>query len=73
MKHFKRITVQSFFPEEMKQLQDFSYNLWWSWRPKAQKLFHELDQKLWYEVEHNPLKMFKYISQAQLNEKNNDT
>ena len=72
MKHFKRITVQSFFPEEMKQLQDFSYNLWWSWRPKAQKLFHELDQKLWYEVEHNPLKMFKYISQAQLNEKNND-
>ncbi len=72
MKHFKRITVQSFFPEELKQLQDFSYNLWWSWRPRAHKLFQELDEELWYEVEHNPLKMFKYISQSQLNDKNND-
>jgi len=72
MKHFKRITVQSTFPEELKQLQDFSYNLWWSWKPKAQRLFRNLDESLWYDVEHNPLKMFKYISQAQLNEKNMD-
>ncbi|HDR05360.1 MAG TPA: alpha-glucan family phosphorylase [Candidatus Marinimicrobia bacterium] len=72
MKKFRRITVQSFFPEELKQLQDFSYNLWWSWKPKAQKLFKQLDEKLWYEVEHNPLKLFKHIGQDQLNKKNQD-
>lgn len=72
MKQFRRITVQSFFPEELNQLQDFSYNLWWSWRPKAQKLFKQLDENLWYEVEHNPLKLFKYIGQDQLNRKSSD-
>ncbi|MDD3807243.1 MAG: alpha-glucan family phosphorylase [Candidatus Marinimicrobia bacterium] len=72
MNNFRRIIVQSFVPEELQELKKFSYNLWWSWKPSAQKLFQTLGEDLWYEVEHNPLKLLKYLSQNQLNKKAND-
>jgi len=72
MKNFRRITVQSFVPEELQELKEFSYNLWWSWKPNAQKLFQTLGDELWYDVEHNPLKLLKYLSQNQFNTKAND-
>lgn len=72
MKNFRRITVQSFVPEELQELKKFSYNLWWSWKPNAQKLFRSLGDELWYDVEHNPLKLLKYLSQNQFNQKAGD-
>ncbi len=72
MGRFRRITVKSEVPEKLKKLEEFSYNLWWSWKPQAQKLFSHLDKELWYKVKHNPLRMLKEISQNKLNEKSND-
>ncbi|MEA1986201.1 MAG: alpha-glucan family phosphorylase [Candidatus Marinimicrobia bacterium] len=72
MYRFKKIVVKSVMPEKIKKLEEFSYNLWWSWKPKAQKLFSHLDKELWYEVKHNPLRLLKEISQRKLNEKSND-
>ncbi|MDZ7821339.1 MAG: alpha-glucan family phosphorylase [Candidatus Marinimicrobia bacterium] len=72
MSHFRKITVRNEVPEELKELKDFSYNLWWGWQPKALKLFRQLAVDLWHEVEHNPLKLLKQISQKELNEKSND-
>jgi len=72
MKNFRRITVQSFVPEELQELKKFSYNLWWSWKPNAQKVFRSLGDELWYDVEHNPLKLIKYLSQNQFNQKAGD-
>ncbi|MEA3499778.1 MAG: alpha-glucan family phosphorylase [Candidatus Marinimicrobia bacterium] len=73
MNRFRKIIVKSIVPEKLKKLEEFSYNLWWSWKPRAQKLFSDLDKDLWYEVKHNPLRMLKEISQNKLNEKSNDT
>ncbi|MFO7840892.1 MAG: alpha-glucan family phosphorylase [Fidelibacterota bacterium] len=72
MSHFRKITVRNEVPEELKELKDFSYNLWWGWQPNALKLFRQLAVDLWHEVEHNPLKLLKQISQSELNEKSND-
>ncbi|MDZ7795804.1 MAG: alpha-glucan family phosphorylase [Candidatus Marinimicrobia bacterium] len=72
MSHFRKITVRNEVPDELKELKDFSYNLWWGWQPNALKLFRQLATDLWHEVEHNPLKLLKQISQSELNEKSND-
>ncbi len=72
MSRFRNITVRNEVPEELKEFKDFSYNLWWSWQPKALQLFRQLAGDLWYEVDHNPLTLMKQISQADLNKKGND-
>jgi len=72
MSRFRNITVRNEVPEELKEFKDFSYNLWWSWQPKALQLFRQLAGELWYEVDHNPLNLLKQISQADLNAKGND-
>ena len=73
MNRFRKIIVKSVVPEKLKKLEEFSYNLWWSWKPKAQKLFSHLAKDLWREVKYNPLRLLKEISQNKLNEKSNDT
>ncbi|MDD3966109.1 MAG: alpha-glucan family phosphorylase [Candidatus Neomarinimicrobiota bacterium] len=72
MSRFRNITVRNEVPEELKELKDFSYNLWWGWQPKALELFRQLAVDLWHEVEHNPLKLLKQISQSELNAKSSD-
>jgi len=72
MTRFRNITVRNEVPEELKEFKDFSYNLWWSWQPKALQLFRQLAGDLWYEVDHNPLTLLKQISQKDLNAKGND-
>jgi starch phosphorylase len=72
MSRFRNITVQNEVPEELKEFKDFSYNLWWSWQPKALQLFRQLAGDLWKQVDHNPLTLLKQISQHELNAKSND-
>ncbi|MBW6458572.1 MAG: DUF3417 domain-containing protein, partial [FCB group bacterium] len=72
MSHFRSIMVRNEVPEELKELKAFSYNLWWGWQPKALRLFRDLAVDLWHDVEHNPLKLLKQISQDTLNKRSND-
>ncbi len=72
MTRFRNITVRNEVPEELKEFKEFSYNLWWSWQPKALQLFRQLSDDLWREVDHNPLTLLKQISQSNLNAKGND-
>ena len=72
MSRFRNITVRNEVPDELKEFKDFSYNLWWSWQPKALQLFRQLAGDLWHEVDHNPLTLMKQITQADLNAKGND-
>lgn len=72
MSRFRNITVQNEVPEELKEFKDFSYNLWWSWQPKALQLFRQLAGDLWKQIDHNPLTLLKQISQHELNAKSND-
>ncbi len=34
-------------PSEVSRLRDLAYNLWWSWTPRARRLFSSINAELW--------------------------
>jgi starch phosphorylase len=43
-------------PREVTALYDLAYNLWWSWSPRARRLFNTIDPAAWSEYR-NPVQM----------------
>jgi starch phosphorylase len=43
-------------PEEFSDLRSLAYNLWWSWSPAADRLFHRLDPDHW-RLYRNPIEL----------------
>ena len=50
----------------IRDLRDLAYNLWWSWNPDAQQIFHELSPFFWEHSNHNPVEVINWISGAEL-------
>lgn len=50
-----------FLPNRLERLDELSYNLWFSWRSEASRLFKQMDAKLWEDVIHNPVKLLHQI------------
>jgi starch phosphorylase len=50
-------------------LRRLAYNLWWSWNPDAQQIFHELSPFFWEHGNHNPVEVMNWISGAELRAK----
>ena len=48
------------------ELRTLAYNLWWSWNPTAQQLFHELSPFFWEHSNHNPVEVVNWISGQEL-------
>jgi starch phosphorylase len=48
------------------ELRELAYNLWWSWNPAAQKLFHELSPFFWEHSNHNAVEVVNWISGQEL-------
>ena len=46
-------------PDSLQRLEDVAYNLFWTWSPKAQRLFSQLDPELWEATEHNPVRLLE--------------
>jgi len=53
----------------IKLIYDVAYNLWWSWNPSAQQLFHELSPFFWELSNHNPVEVIKWVSGRELRER----
>jgi starch phosphorylase len=49
-----------------EDLRELAYNLWWSWNPAAQQLFHELSPFVWEESNHNPVEVLLWVSGHEL-------
>ncbi|MDQ4075976.1 MAG: alpha-glucan family phosphorylase, partial [Chloroflexota bacterium] len=62
-----QVSVFPKLPERIERLDELAYNLWWSWTPEAQELWIEIDPELWEEVNHNPVKFLRDVSQEKLN------
>jgi len=43
-----------------------SSNVWWCWTPQARQLFETLDQTLWRQTHHNPVKQLQEVSSDRL-------
>jgi len=58
---WKRVLVESFFPDKLGGLEAISKNLWWTWNYEAENLFQSIDPDLWDQVEHNPIALMRQI------------
>jgi starch phosphorylase len=47
-------------------LRALAYNLWWSWNPAAQDIFHELSPFFWEHSNHNAVEVINWISGQEL-------
>jgi len=54
-------------PRRLSRLVDLASNLWWTWHPDAQELFQQIDNTLWIEVYHNPVKFLRQAKRKTLN------
>ncbi len=54
-------------PKRFQRLQELSYNLWWTWQPEAQLLYRIIDEALWEQVNHNPIKFLQTVERKKLN------
>jgi glycogen phosphorylase len=50
----------------IKDLRTVANNLWWSWNPDAQRLFHELSPFFWEHSSHNAVEVVNWISGQEL-------
>ncbi len=50
----------------VSELHGLAYNLWWSWNPAAQQVFHELSPFFWEHSNHNPVEVMRWVSGQEL-------
>ena len=50
----------------IEDLQGVAYNLWWSWNPAAQHIFHELSPFFWEDSNHNAVEVIHWVSGQEL-------
>jgi starch phosphorylase len=53
-------------PARIKRLSELAYNLWWSWHPEALRLFSDVDQSLWEDIYHSPVRFLNEVRQVSL-------
>ena len=63
---FNKIIVNPQLPKNINRLQEIANNLWWSWNTEFLRLFKKIDQDLWEQVDKNPVKFLKRVSQERL-------
>ncbi len=49
----------SLLPKRIHKLGELAYNLWWTWHPESQRIFQRIDNVLWEQVYHNPVKFLR--------------
>ena len=50
----------------VNELHVLAFNLWWSWNPAAQQVFHELSPFFWEHSNHNPVEVMHWVSGQEL-------
>ncbi|RKX19013.1 MAG: alpha-glucan phosphorylase, partial [Candidatus Zixiibacteriota bacterium] len=67
-KSFETFRIRATLPDELLPLNELAYNLYWTWNHKTIELFRRLDNDLWNETKHNPVKMLGSIKQEKLSQ-----
>jgi len=63
---WKKIVIESAFPEKLSGLVSLSKNIWWTWNIDAENLFSSIDPDLWEKADHNPIVLLRHISLSRL-------
>ncbi|MEA1981025.1 MAG: alpha-glucan family phosphorylase [candidate division Zixibacteria bacterium] len=67
-KSYETFRIRATLPDELLPLNELAYNLYWTWNHKTIELFRRLDNDLWNETKHNPVKMLGSIKQEKLSQ-----
>ncbi|ACV62625.1 alpha-glucan phosphorylase [Desulfofarcimen acetoxidans DSM 771] len=73
MFYFRTVSVNPKMPERISRLQDLQYNLWFSWHEPALELYRQLNEVLWEDCYHNPVKFLLELHQEDLHEAAQDS
>lgn len=68
MKPVKTFIVTAKLPSRIAKLKELAYNYWWCWNYNAKELFIRVNNRLWDEVNHNPVLLINRLSQEELEE-----
>lgn len=60
--------VRPTLPPRLTGLAQLAHNLAWSWNRDARMLFKEIDDTLWQQLRHNPLRLLQLVSAERLAE-----
>ncbi|MCF8012182.1 MAG: alpha-glucan family phosphorylase [Clostridiales bacterium] len=63
---FRSVSVIPRMPDRIARLGEISKNLWFSWNQQAENLFSYINDDLWREVGHNPVKFLIHINPEEL-------
>src|SRR5215211_4692155 len=55
-------------PKRLSRLSELAYNLWWTWKPQAARVFSRLDADLWDRLGHNPILLLRQIARSRLSQ-----
>ncbi len=72
MARIRAFDVVPSLPPALEPLREIANNLWWTWHPESIELFVRLDNKLWQETHHNPVKLLGACSQETLDQMSRD-
>lgn len=59
-------SIERQLPENLRFLEQLSWNYWWSWGKDGAAVFRDLDPALWEKTEQNPRRMLQEISDLHL-------
>ncbi len=66
MRAIRKFTVRPRMPQGLRPLETLAHNLRWSWHQPTQRLFADIDSRLWDEVNHDPIAMLGHLSPQRL-------
>ena len=69
---FNKIIVKPQLPKSINRLDEMANNLWWSWNTEYLRLLKKMDRDLWENVQKNPVKFLKRVTQEKLEKAAND-
>ena len=68
MPNVRSFTVLPALPKPLKDLELIARNMFWVWNPEFIELFRRIDNNLWSDCRHNPVKLLGNVSQRRLDE-----
>ncbi|MBE0535998.1 MAG: alpha-glucan family phosphorylase [Phycisphaerae bacterium] len=66
MRTVRTFVVKPTLPKPLENLRLIANNLFWTWNSEFTELFKRIDNNLWQECTHNPVKLLGTVSQARL-------
>ncbi|GAB7080243.1 alpha-glucan family phosphorylase [Megalodesulfovibrio paquesii] len=63
MQPLRVFSVAPNLPQPLEPLRELAYNFWFSWNPRIEELFAQLDPRLWRETAKNPVLFLNRVPQ----------